>query len=54
LIDLHAHTNESDGSVPPAELVGRAVAAGLDALAICDHDTLTGYDLAAPVARVRV
>jgi hypothetical protein len=51
LIDLHAHTNESDGSVPPAELVGRAVAAGLGALAICDHDTLTGYDLAAPVAR---
>jgi len=51
LIDLHTHTNESDGSYTPFELVDAAVAAGLDALAISDHDTLAGYDKALPRAR---
>jgi len=51
LIDLHAHTNASDGSLAPAELVDRAVALGLEALAICDHDTFAGYDEAVPLAR---
>lgn len=44
MIDLHTHTNESDGSYTPFELVDAAVAAGLEALAISDHDTLAGYD----------
>ena len=51
MIDLHTHTNESDGSYTPFELVDAAVAAGLDALAISDHDTLAGYDKALPRAR---
>jgi predicted metal-dependent phosphoesterase TrpH len=50
MIDLHTHTDRSDGSTPPAELVRQACAAGLEALAIADHDTLAGYDAAAPVA----
>lgn len=50
MIDLHTHTDRSDGSTPPDELVGQAVAEGLRALAIADHDTLAGYDAAAPVA----
>ena len=50
LIDLHTHTDRSDGSTPPDELVRQAVAEGLRALAIADHDTLAGYDAAAPVA----
>jgi predicted metal-dependent phosphoesterase TrpH len=50
LIDLHTHTDRSDGSTPPDELVREAVAAGFRALAITDHDTLAGYDAAAPVA----
>ncbi|MCS6953490.1 MAG: PHP domain-containing protein [Bryobacterales bacterium] len=50
MIDLHAHTNESDGSLAPEELVDCAVRVGLEALAICDHDTLAGFDKAAPVA----
>lgn len=50
LIDLHAHTNESDGSLKPAELVRKSLALGLEALSIVDHDTLAGYDLAAPLA----
>jgi predicted metal-dependent phosphoesterase TrpH len=42
-IDLHAHTTASDGTCTPAELVSAAVAAGLDVLAITDHDTTAGW-----------
>jgi 3',5'-nucleoside bisphosphate phosphatase len=42
-IDLHTHTTASDGTDTPAELVGKAAAAGLDALAITDHDTTAGW-----------
>jgi len=51
LIDLHTHTNESDGSYSPAELVCAALTKGLEALGITDHDTFAGYDQAAPLAR---
>ncbi|MEO7648960.1 MAG: PHP domain-containing protein [Bryobacteraceae bacterium] len=51
MIDLHTHTNESDGSCSPEELIGTAAEIGLEALAISDHDTLAGYDLAVPHAR---
>ena len=37
--DLHAHTRASDGADSPAALVAAAVAAGLDLLALTDHDT---------------
>jgi len=50
-IDLHSHTNESDGTLTPAELVALAKRLGLDALAITDHDTFTGYEKALPFAR---
>lgn len=50
LIDLHAHTTESDGSYTPAELVGLAIRNGLQALAITDHDTFSGYEAAIPHA----
>ncbi|MDW8131390.1 MAG: PHP domain-containing protein [Bryobacterales bacterium] len=43
MIDLHAHSTESDGSLTPEELVRAARDAGLEALAITDHDTLGGY-----------
>jgi predicted metal-dependent phosphoesterase TrpH len=42
LIDLHAHTTVSDGGDEPAELVHKAAAAGLDALAVTDHDNDAG------------
>ena len=42
-IDLHTHTNRSDGTEPPGELVRAAAAAGVRFLAITDHDTLAGY-----------
>jgi predicted metal-dependent phosphoesterase TrpH len=50
LVDLHTHTDRSDGSTPPGDLVRQAVAEGLRALAISDHDTLAGYDAACPMA----
>lgn len=51
MIDLHSHTDHSDGTSSPAELVEMARAVGLSALAITDHDTVSGYDEAAPSAR---
>jgi hypothetical protein len=53
LIDLHTHTDESDGTYTPAELVDAAVSAGIGTLAITDHDTFAGYEAARPVARER-
>ena len=41
-VDLHAHSTRSDGTDAPAELVRLALAAGLTALALTDHDTLDG------------
>ena len=41
-IDLHAHSTASDGTDPPAEVMRRARAAGLDVIALTDHDTLAG------------
>ena len=40
MIDLHTHTNSSDGTLSLAELVRRAESAGLSAIAITDHDTV--------------
>src|SRR5262249_10192554 len=40
--DLHLHTNHSDGTHTPESLVQRALQAGLKALAVTDHDTLSG------------
>ena len=50
MIDLHAHTDRSDGSSDPADLVCLAVHEGIEALGIADHDTLAGYDAAIPFA----
>ncbi|MBO5473091.1 MAG: PHP domain-containing protein [Lachnospiraceae bacterium] len=43
-VDLHTHTNKSDGSFTPTELVDYAVAKGLAAVAITDHDTTEGLE----------
>lgn len=51
MIDLHTHTNESDGSHAPAELIAVAKAAGLRHMAITDHDTFAGYLRARELAR---
>lgn len=43
-VDLHTHSRVSDGSDSPTELVANAVSAGLNALALTDHDTLDGLE----------
>src|SRR5487761_2747194 len=42
MIDLHSHSTFSDGSESPRRIVELAKAAGLDAIALTDHDTLEG------------
>lgn len=41
-IDLHTHSNCSDGTDTPTMLVHKAIAAGLDVIALTDHDTFAG------------
>lgn len=50
LIDLHTHSNASDGSYPPAALLAEAEKRGITALALTDHDTTGGLDEAAKAA----
>lgn len=50
MIDLHTHTTESDGTYTPQELVEAALQSRLEALAITDHDTFSGYYQAVPFA----
>ncbi|MDT0307688.1 PHP domain-containing protein [Streptomyces sp. DSM 44917] len=47
LIDLHTHSTASDGTDSPEELVRKAAAAGLDVVALTDHDTVAGHAAAA-------
>jgi predicted metal-dependent phosphoesterase TrpH len=49
-IDLHTHSDRSDGTDTPAELVRHAHDRGIDVLALTDHDTTEGWDEAADVA----
>jgi 3',5'-nucleoside bisphosphate phosphatase len=42
-IDLHTHSDRSDGTDSPGELMGRAAADGLDVVALTDHDTAAGW-----------
>ncbi len=48
--DLHIHTKCSDGLFTPEEIVRKAIHAGLKAISITDHDTVTGIDQAKPLA----
>ncbi|MDP3892042.1 PHP domain-containing protein [Nocardioides sp.] len=49
-IDLHTHSRASDGTQSPEELVHAAAAAGLDVLALTDHDTSAGWESATRAA----
>ena len=42
LIDLHVHSNASDGSLTPREVADEAISMGLRAIALTDHDTIDG------------
>jgi Cof subfamily protein (haloacid dehalogenase superfamily) len=43
-VDLHVHSNRSDGTYSPSELVDYAIKKGLSAIALTDHDTVDGID----------
>lgn len=49
-IDLHTHSDQSDGTDSPSQVVHKAVEAGLDVVALTDHDDTSGWDEAARAA----
>src|SRR3954469_7478350 len=49
--DLQSHSTHSDGALPPSEVVARAAAAGVELLALSDHDSVAGVAEAAAAAR---
>lgn len=51
--DLHCHTTCSDGSLKPTEIINLAIASGLSALSITDHDTIDAYQTAWPAANAQ-
>lgn len=51
MIDLHTHTNCSDGTDTPIQLVNKALAEGISVLAITDHDTTSGWQNAQDALR---
>ena len=50
-LDLHLHSQASDGSEPPSDVVRAAAAGRLDVIALTDHDTTQGLDDALDAAR---
>ena len=48
--DLHCHTNCSDGTATPSEVIQLACRIGLKGLSITDHDTIEAYEEAVPAA----
>ena len=50
-VDLHTHSNISDGTLSPAELVAAAIQQGIHTLALTDHDSMDGVALARQAAQ---
>jgi predicted metal-dependent phosphoesterase TrpH len=51
MIDLHTHTNISDGTDTPTKLINKAMASGIKTLAITDHDSIGGWQEAVQALR---
>ena len=51
MIDLHTHTTASDGTDSPSELINKALSAGIQTLAITDHDSTAGWSQAIAALR---
>ena len=51
VVDLHVHSDHSDGADPPAVVVEHARAAGLDVVALTDHDVVSGWAAADAAGR---
>lgn len=53
LVDLHSHSDQSDGSLTPEELVDHALLMDVGVLALTDHDTTAGHERFAAHARAK-
>jgi predicted metal-dependent phosphoesterase TrpH len=53
MLDLHTHSNASDGSLTPVQLIQEAAKRGLSAIALTDHDTINGLEDARNEAAIR-
>jgi len=51
VIDLHTHTNFSDGTDTPTELINKALAAGITTIGLTDHDSIGGWQEATNALR---
>ena len=50
-VDLHVHSNASDGTLTPTEVVQLAIQKNLAAIALSDHDTVKGVEEAIQIAK---
>ncbi len=46
IVDLHSHSNVSDGNLNPDDLISYAAEKNVDMIALTDHDDISGLDLA--------
>jgi predicted metal-dependent phosphoesterase TrpH len=53
-IDLHTHTSYSDGTDTPAQLINKALAAGISIIGLTDHDSVSGWQEATNALRVGI
>ena len=51
MIDLHTHTNFSDGTDSPTQLINKALAAGISVIGLTDHDSVSGWQEAIAALR---
>ena len=51
VIDLHTHTNFSDGTDTPTELINKALAVGIKVIGLTDHDSIGGWQEATAALR---
>ncbi len=51
IVDLHTHSNISDGSYTPSEIIQQAHRIGIGAIALTDHDTIAGVSEAEKQAK---
>jgi predicted metal-dependent phosphoesterase TrpH len=53
MMDLHTHSSASDGDLTPSELIEKAFLLGVNTLALTDHDTVSGLEVAEKTAKIR-
>ena len=54
VIDLHTHTSYSDGTDTPAQLINKALAAGISIIGLTDHDSISGWQEATDALRTGI